>query len=169
MNRYQELWWRQAKSEHDIFIMLRGQGVEQCHSLHYLQMATEKLAKAYFWRSSTPPPKSHAGFVQFLRFLGHIRLRDRERVANLFTFKRFLDFQSWIRKAQPIAYDLERLAPDLSNDGPNPEYPWPHANPQHLPALYNFTVWALLKSGPGRDLMRVIQIAVDRFPEYADA
>jgi len=168
MNSYQELWWKQAKSDHDSFMVRRGHGIAQCHSLHYLQMVTEKLAKAYFWRSGTPPPRSHAGFVQFLRFLGHIRQKDRDRVANLFSFNRFTDFQNWIRTVQPIAYDLERLAPDVANDGPNPEYPWPHAAPQQTPVEFNFPAWTSLTSGQGRDLMRVIRIAVNRFPEYAD-
>ncbi len=168
MNSQQELWWKQAKSDHYAFVLLRGQGSAQCHSLHYLQMITEKLAKAYFWRSGIPPPRSHAGFVQFLRFLGHIRQKDRERIANLFSFNRFTDFQNWIRAVQPIAYDLERLTPDLANDGPNSEYPWPHAEPQHAPVEYSFPIWTLLTSGQGRDLMRVIRIAVHRFPEYAD-
>jgi len=132
-------------------------------------MVTEKVAKAYFWRSGTPPPRSHAGFVQFLRFLGHVRRDDRERVANLFSFRRFEDFQAWIRSALPIAYALERLAPDLANDGPNPEYPWPHAEPVDAPVNHNFAVWESLTSAQGRNLMRVIQIAVTRFPEYADA
>ena len=168
MNSYQELWWQQATSDHDAFALLRGQGIAQCHSLHYLQMATEKLAKAYFWRSGNPPPKSHTGLRQFLKFLGHIGQRDRDRIANLFSFNRFTDFQNWIRAVQPIAYDLEHLAPDLANDGPNPEYPWPHAEPQNAPVNFNFPVWASLTSGQGRDLMRVIHIAVNRFPEYAD-
>jgi hypothetical protein len=68
----------------------------------------------------------------------------------------------------PIAYELERLTPDLANDGPNPEYPWPHAQPEYAPALYSFTLWRNLESGQGRDLMRFIQTAVSRFPEYAD-
>jgi len=168
MNSYQELWWQQAKSDHGAFVLLRGQGIAQCQSLHYLQMVTEKIAKAYFWRSGSPPPRSHAGFVQFLRFLGHVRQRDRERIAILFSFNRFADFQKWIRTVLPIAYDLERLAPDLANDGPNPEYPWPHAQPESAPVNHNFPVWATLTSGQGRDLMRVIHIAVNRFPEYAD-
>ena len=168
MNTCQELWWQQAKSDHDAFLLLRREGMAQCHSLHYVQMATEKIAKAYFWRSGSPPPRSHAGFVQFLRFLGHIRKNDRERIANLFSFKRFRDFQNWIRAVMEIAYDLERLAPDLAKDGPNPEYPWPHAEPKTAPANYSFPVWASLMSGQGRDLMRVVRIAVSRFPEYAD-
>jgi hypothetical protein len=169
MNNYQELWWQQAKSDHDVFMLVRGQGMAQCHSLHYLQMATEKIAKAYFWRSGSPPPRSHAGFVQFLRFLGQVRQNDRERIANLFSFNRFIDFQNWIRAILPIAYDLERLTPDLANDGPNPEYPWPHVKPERAPVSYNFTVWNSLTNGQGRDLMRVIRIAVARFQEYADA
>ena len=168
MNNSQDLWWQQAKSDHDVFLLVRRQGVAQCHLLHYLQMVTEKLAKAYFWRLGSPPPHSHAGFVQFLRFLGHVRQNDRERIANLFSFNRFVDFQQWIRAVLPIAYELERLAPDLANDGPNPEYPWPHAQPVCAPVAHDFGVWAVLKSGQGRDLIRVIHIAVDRFPEYAD-
>jgi len=168
MNRHQELWWQQARSDHSAFVLLRSQGIAQCHSLHYLQMVTEKLAKAYFWRSGSPPPKSHSGFVQFLRFLGHVRERDRERMANMFSFKRFADFQVWIRAVLPIAYELERLAPDLANDGPNPEYPWPHARPEHAPVNHSFPIWTSLTLGQGRDLMRVIHIAVDRFPAYAD-
>lgn len=169
MNSFQQVWWQQAKSDHDVFVLIRGQGVAQCHSLHYLQMATEKIAKAYFWRSGSPPPQSHAGFVQFLRFLGQIRTSDRDRISNLFTFKRFADFQGWIRAVIPIAYDLERLAPALANNGPNPEYPWPHAAPQFAPADHSFAIWPSLMSGQGRDLMRIIHIAVDRFSEYADA
>jgi hypothetical protein len=168
MNRQQEVWWQQALSDHKAFVVLRREGSAQCHLLQHLQMATEKLAKAYFWRSGSPPPRSHAGFVQFLRFLGQIRQSDRERIANLFSFARFADFQQWIRAVLPIAYDLERLSPDLANDGPNPEYPWPHARPQTAPANHDFSVWSSLKSAQGRDLMRVVGIAVSKFPEYAD-
>lgn len=131
-------------------------------------MVTEKIAKAYFWRAGHAPPRSHAGFVQFLRFLGHVRQGDRERIAHLFSFNRFVDFQKWIHKVLPIAYDLERLAPDLANDGPNPEYPWPHAQPESAPVNHKFPIWATLATAQGRDLMRVIDFAVDRFPKYAD-
>lgn len=168
MNECQQLWWEQAKSDYQVFLLLLRQGAAQCHSLHYLQMTAEKIAKAYLWRSDSPPPKTHKAFVQFLRFLGQTRQTDRERIANLFTFARFDDFQRWIRAVLPIAYDLEHLAPSLDNDGPNPEYPWPHRRPQNAPAHYQFEAWTKLTTGHGRDLMRVIGVAVNRFPEYAD-
>jgi len=169
MNRSQELWWQQAKSDHDIFLLLRQQGVAQCHILHYLQMVTEKLAKAYFWREESPPSKNHAAFVQFLRFLGQIRPADRERIAKLFSFSRFSDFQNWLRMILPMAYELERIAPALANDGPNSEYPWPYEQPRFSPCTHQFAIWAQLNLGQGRDLMRIVHIAVDRFPQYADS
>lgn len=169
MNQYQELWWRQAKSDHEVLIIVRRNGIAQCHTLHYLQMVTEKLAKAYFWRSGAAPKRSHAGFVHLLRFLGQIRQADRERVAALFAFSRYADFQNWMRSVLPIAYELERLAPALANDGPNPEYPWPQVSPEHAPASFSFPIWSSLTSSQGRHLWRFIHIAIDRFPEFADA
>jgi len=168
MNSYQQLWWEQAKSDHAIFSLLRGSGVAECHILHYLQMCTEKLAKAYFWREEKPPARTHVGFVQFMRFLGAVQKPDRERVADLFSFTRFDDFQTRIKSVLELAYDLERITPDLANDGPNPEYPWPHDLPKLAPVNYTFPVWKELSSGRGRELMRLIQTAVVRFPEYAD-
>lgn len=165
MNQFQRVWWQQSQSDHEMFVVCRSEGFAQCHTLHYLQMATEKLAKAYFWRSNTPPPKSHAGFVQFLRFLGSIR-NDRERIADLFSFKRFEDFQAWLKITSPIAYELERLTPDLANDGPNPEYPWPHARPQFSPVNHRFPVWESLMAGQGRGLLRFLRTAIVSFPQY---
>ncbi|MFM7130977.1 MAG: hypothetical protein ACKO0V_16635 [bacterium] len=68
----------------------------------------------------------------------------------------------------PIAYALDRIAPDLANKGPNPEYPWPHFSPRFAPATHEFQVWAQLQTGNGRNLMRVIEIAVEKFPDFAD-
>jgi hypothetical protein len=51
MNPSQELWWRQAESDHRLYVRLRGEKYETYHIPHYLQMATEKLSKAYLWRS----------------------------------------------------------------------------------------------------------------------
>lgn len=169
MNNFQQRWWEQARSDIEIFRLLQKHNAAQCHLLHYLQMGTEKLAKAYLWRSGKiPPKKTHSGFVNFLKFLGQIQERHRDRVAAVFSFYRFSDFQKWIRTVSPLAYELQRLAPDLANDGPNPEYPWPHHQPMFSPATHQFPLARKLMTGQGRDLTRVIHIAVDRFPEYAD-
>jgi hypothetical protein len=169
MNAYLRLWWNQTRSDHSILILLRRQNVQPCHQLHYLQMVTEKLGKAYFWRTGQPPRKSHASFVRFLQALDSRPKRDVGRVAEFLGFARAQDFENWIPTITPLAYELERLAPSLAGDNrPNPEYPWPRQAPQHAPESYEFPVWAKLTgTGRGRQMLKVIDAAVIAFPMYA--
>src|SRR5205809_447099 len=69
MNDEQKLWWEQAKSDHTVLVLLRRRGVHECHVLHYLQMAAEKIAKAYLWRTGRAPLRSHVGLMPFLQAL----------------------------------------------------------------------------------------------------
>jgi hypothetical protein len=168
MNRYQEVWWEQTRADHAVLCLLRERGAASCHQLHYLQMITEKLGKAYFWRVGRPPRVTHAYFVRFLQALDDRPTPDVHRIAGLLGFGRPEDLERWIPTITPLAYDLERLAPDLAGlNSANPEYPWPHAAPVHAPVSYSFPVWAeLTETGRGRQLLRVIDAAVFRFPDY---
>jgi hypothetical protein len=132
-------------------------------------MVTEKLGKAYFWRTGNPPKKSHASFVRFLQALDNRTHPDRTRIATYLGFRRPQGLEKWIPTITPLAYDLERLAPALAGDnGPNPEYPWPRAAPVEAPVLYGFGVWKqLTETGRGRQLLQVIDAAVLSFREYA--
>ena len=169
MNDYQELWRQQARSDHAVLLLLRKNSAAPCHQLHYLQMVTEKLGKAYFWRSGDPPRKSHAFFVKFLTALGTVRQSERQRqIADAFAFRRFKDFKSWATTVLPLCYELERLAPALAQDGPNPEYPWPQNSPRYVPAMFEFDIWTKLTgTGSGRQLMKTIGFAVVNFPAYS--
>jgi hypothetical protein len=167
MNPYQKLWWEQSRSDHSILILLRRNGASSCHQLHYLQMVTEKLAKAYFWRTGTPPPRKHTGSVQFMRSLGGVQQERQTSIATALDFKSFSAFQSWIRNVLPMIYDLERLAPALALDGPIPEYPWPHNAPTDNPVAHTFALWGQLTgTAIGRQLVKVVGLAVDRFSTY---
>jgi hypothetical protein len=167
MNNAQELWWRQAQSDHALFVQLRRAGVHECHLLHYLQMATEKLSKAYLWRSGHAPPKAHTGFVRFLRALLD-RRAELDRIATMLGFGRREDLDNWVRNVQSLAYSLQNLAPAEAGNGPNPEYPWPHEAPAHCPIHHPFALWnQLINTGQGRKLIEVIERAVVRFDEYA--
>lgn len=102
-----------------------------------------------------------------MRLLLQIPQSERQRIADIFAFSRFEDFQNWTRKALELVYELERLAPALANDGPNPEYPWPQDSPKYTPATFDFDVWhQLTETGRGRQLMQVIKTAVEQFPVY---
>lgn len=169
MNFAQELWWQQASSDHEILILLRRNGSAPCQQLHYLQMVTEKLGKAYFWRNGSPPPKRHTSFVRFLQLLDDRSRSEVETVAKLFGFGSRLAFENWIRQIAPLAHELERLAPSLAGENaPNTEYPWPHATPVATPASHSFPVWRELnETGRGRQLLKVLDAAVLHFPKYA--
>lgn len=168
MNGYQELWWEQTCADHVLLCHLRRQGAAPCHQLHYLQMVTEKLGKAYFWRTGRPPRASHASLVRFLQALDDRPRFDVDRIARLLGFGRSQNLENWIPTIAPLAYDLERLAPKLAGfNSPNPEYPWPHEAPAYAPVWYSFPVWReLTETGRGRQLIRVIDAAVLNFPQY---
>ncbi|MGO8690165.1 MAG: hypothetical protein ACLQLG_11060 [Thermoguttaceae bacterium] len=168
MNRHQEVWWEQTRADHEIFTLLRRERAAACHQLHYLQMVTEKLGKAYFWRLGRPPRATHASFVRFLQALGDRRAPNAEDIATLFGFGTSRGLAQWIRSVSHLAHALELLAPALAGvDAPNAEYPWPHAAPVNAPASYSFPVWAeLTGTGRGRQLLGVIDAAVREFPRY---
>ena len=168
MNNEQQLWWRQAQSDHAMFLQLRRAGADECHLLHYLQMATEKLSKAYLWRSGHAPRRSHVGLVRFLRALLDRRAAELDRIAATLRFRRREDLDNWVRSAQPLAYALQNIAPAQAGEGPNPEYPWPHEAPVHCPVGHTFALWnQLTNTGPGRKLIQFVEHAVASFDSYA--
>jgi hypothetical protein len=144
MTEFQRLFLVQARSDFKIFKLLRekceSQELPPCHALHYLQMATEKLAKARAWKDG-PIGESHLAFDGFLK-----GLKSNRQVQKQLGYEG--KNESWrqlIRKSGPLAKAVEDLAPSIAKDGPNPEYPWPRAAPRYAPAEYEFTVWANLQ------------------------
>src|SRR5437016_5342042 len=94
-------------------------------------MTTEKISKAYLWRSGTAPPRSHVGLMRFLQALlsrGQGR-KERQRIAAVFDYARPEEMAAWVKQVSPLAHRLQNLTPDLSNDGPNTKYPWPQSIP----------------------------------------
>lgn len=168
MNHPQALWWKQAHADFSIFSLLRRSAAHECHLLHYLQMATEKLSKAYLWRSGCTPPRTHAGFVRFLKAILDRRAADLIWISKTLGFARPEDLDHWVGSVQPLAYSLQNIAPAMAGEGPNPEYPWPHASPVDCPAEHSFSLWAQLRdTGQGRKLIEFIERAIARFETYA--
>ena len=65
MNPYQRLFLIQAKADMVVFDRFRKDStLPACHALHYLQMATELLGKAYAWKNG-PRTNTHRAFVGF--------------------------------------------------------------------------------------------------------
>jgi hypothetical protein len=170
MNAEQELWYAQAVAGRDVFRLLRLHGVHPCHQLHYLQMMSEKLAKAYLWRNGRAPAvRSHAAFVGFLKSLGSQKKSQRTAIAGSLGFSRLPSLDAWLHAALPLAHAVQNLAPSLAGDnGPNPEYPWPFERPYAAPVRYRFPIWdRLTRDADGRQFLRTVLRAVETFPQFA--
>ena len=64
-------YFQQARSDYDMLLrLLKEENVPECQRLHYLQMATEKLAKGFLTQPGGPRyPKVHDAFVRFVKSL----------------------------------------------------------------------------------------------------
>ncbi|HEY7159042.1 MAG TPA: hypothetical protein VH575_34180 [Gemmataceae bacterium] len=141
MTEHQRLFLVQARADFVVFELLRTHPeLPSCHALHYLQMATEMLGKAHAWKHG-PPANTHRALVSFLRSLS----KNRQAQSQLGYKGRNENWEHLIRKSVPLAERIEDLAPSLSPDAPNPEYPWPRHAPRIAPAEHNFDIWRTLQ------------------------
>jgi hypothetical protein len=163
MTEHQRLFLVQARTNFVVFELLRKQGdLPACHALHYLQMATEMLGKAHAWKHGAVK-NTHRAFVKFLRSLS----ANRQAQKKLGYERRNENWEHTIRKSVPLAERVEDLAPALTPDGPNPEYPWPRNAPETAPAEHTFDIWLKLQeTSEGRqflNLTRRLFAAADAF------
>jgi len=154
VNAAQRLFLVQAISDFAVFKLLRDNAdLPPCHALHYLQMATELLAKAFASKHG-PVRKSHQGFVPFIRTLASNRKAQEILGYEGQNYK----WEHMIRKSVPLAEQIENLAPSLSKNRPNPEYPWPDDNPTIAPVEHDFDLWRNLEKSPeGRSFLHLVR------------
>jgi len=125
-------------------------------------MTTEMLGKAHAWNTG-PNFTSHRAIVGFLRSLSTNRAAQKQ-----------LGFggnnEAWssrIRSSIALAESIEELAPDLAQDGPNPEYPWPRANPAVVPAEHEFDIWLKLRdTANGRHFLHFLRSLLEGAEAY---
>jgi len=158
MNESQRLFLVQARADHRVFRVFRADtSLPACHALHYLQMATELLGKAQAWKHG-PAVTSHKAFVSFLRGL----VTNRAAQSRLGYNRRNDHWAQTLRGGVLFAEAIERLAPSLAGDGPNPEYPWPPDDPHHAPVEFAYPLWAELQTtAAGRKFLTLIEKLFD--------
>ena len=143
----------QAKSDYAMFSLIRNQA-PLCQSLHYLQMATEKMAKGFLTRpGGSRYGRTHDAFVRFMRAS---KARLEFQTASRFT--RSSQFIAYVDSLLDIAQRIEDLSPD-GEDHPNPEYPWETNGMIVIPLEYPFTELAL----DGPKIIKLLQFIDDCF------
>lgn len=135
---WRSAYFAQAQDDYAVFCdFKRRTDIRMCQKLHYLQMATEKLAKAFL---SPPaggcPPMIHTALVRFLQ-ISKGRPEIRRRMGYGSDHRAYC---SYIDSLIGIAMQIEALAPTSGKQQPNPEYPWVNQDGAVMtPATYSFS------------------------------
>lgn len=163
MNQVQRLFLVQARSTYEVYNLLKEyKSVHHCHKLHFLQMSTELLGKAHAWRYG-PIGKSHRALAVFLRTLSS----NKKAQKGLGYDRKNEQWTHTIRKSIPLAESLQNMAPALSKEGPNPEYPWPWENPIATPSEHTFQIWIdLTESTHGLKFLSILERLFAQADEY---
>lgn len=166
---------RQARSDYAVFELLEQEDrddVPECHPLHFLQMATEKLAKAAFLALGVPIDRfSHVAF-------SHIPYQlVRSDIARSLGFRDFKAYRQFLIRAAPLFREMDELNPSVGlqmpgggpKDGPNVEYPWEGREPDGtatwvVPAEHRFSLLnKLRRPGDAARMLVFVRTMLDRF------
>jgi hypothetical protein len=170
----QQAFLAQASSDYRVFQILldldRAE-VPECHPLHYLQMSTEKLAKAAMHALGHPTEKlTHVAFSQIPYLLARNDIARRLGWQNAKAFRQFL------KKSAPIFRAIDELNPSVgtqrsaaaAREQPNVEYPWfkRDANGNLIwqtPAIAPWPLIEQLRSGMGAQVIQFVEVLIERF------
>lgn len=154
----------QSASDLDVFeILAARKEVPRCHSLHYLQMACEKIAKAYLFRdTATAEARLTSGHVAFTSFINaffrsaHVKNQYVGKDAHL----RLVSTH-----ASQLAREIEKLAPavDAQESPSNAEYPWLSGDQLIVPCRYDYPNLSSLREADGIRFLKIVKEAIVDF------
>ncbi|HEU4409942.1 MAG TPA: hypothetical protein VFS43_32105 [Polyangiaceae bacterium] len=143
---------RQGKADLKVYRELKklrqASVLEDCHELHYLQMAIEKIARAFLLKHSRGDRRAY--------LLSHVAVNDfAGSYMKSPEHKTRFAGQAWLwQQVRLLAGEVERLTPAVERQArpDNVEYPWSDGLKLHVPSetqfLKRFTfsqnVWAQL-------------------------
>ncbi len=152
---------KQARSDFILCQELRNTRNPTCHWVHYLQLATEKLARAYEMdiTSNRRPAKTHAAFASFVR----TSLQSSAWQKSLGYGNRTARYKALLKRLRPLAELTEKIAPSFAGfDRPNPEYPWQDSGSRVIaPVEHHFSDFTT--AGPlVPELFHLVKCILDR-------
>jgi hypothetical protein len=149
---------RQAASDLDARERLVGyNSLPACHSLHFLQMACEKLCKASLISAGSDPMQVQSSHAYIAKHLPTIVRLFMSREAGR------LQRDNWIVDAiRPLARRIELLNPAVDDGGRAPEnceHPWAGQDGSIVaPANYKFD-FSMLFERAGVTLLKIVRQA----------
>lgn len=152
----------QSRSDFGVYLALPVD-VEECHRLHYLQMAGEKIAKAYLLRDTGAALEnamtSHIAFGRF----ANIMLRTSSATARYQGKDAWL--QQTVRRVRGLAREIEKLAPsvDRQQSPANVEYSWAEGESIVIPCRHFYPVTGMLREPGGAEFLGLLQEAIDGY------
>ena len=156
---------RQARSDWELHHRLATAGEADCHALHYLQMACEKIAKAYRIRDLTVDvdelTQHHIGFESFVSaFLLSPAFKEEYKHKSA-------QFRRTKTEMRRLAREVECLSPAVRREQrpDNSEYPWAAGTVVVAPCDYGFPNLSLLTTSTGRAFLKLVRRAMDEFED----
>jgi len=163
---------RQAQADLDAREALLGATVPACQHLHFLQMACEKISKAYWCLGGANTETlmhSHGFAAKVLPQIARELLRRSAFAANLEVAHSGVE--PMVRR---LAREVDLLAPAVDDDGRRPdncEYPWEDVGGTlHVPAEYGFgSLGALHRHRAGATFLKIVAAATAELGGGSDA
>lgn len=155
---------KQSLSDFEMYsLLLKTESVVECHRLHYLQMACEKIGKAYLCRDTATDLEemltSHIALTKVVE-----NLLKSSYIQARFTGTH-LERMNW--KMRRIAREIEKLAPAVDRDASpaNAEYPWEEGDTVVTPCEYAFPNLRLLLDPEGRQFLKLMEVVILNFDD----
>ncbi len=162
----------QSRSDLRAFVALLGidrSAVPECHPLHHLQMACEKVAKAvHIQLGMDPERRSHVAFSRLPYSLA------RPDMGSRLGWRDGRAYLAFLRRTAPLFREIEQLSPAVgpstpgggSNEHPNTEYPWPRPSSEDwiAPAEHDFGILRRMRDrGDIGTMVTFVERLIDRF------
>lgn len=132
-----------------------------CQRLHFLQMACEKLSKAFLFQAGGNNPEwlrsSHAVVRKHLKTIIAYTLNRIDPNGNAARQR------ALIRCANQLACEIEWLSPQCDDDGRRPsntEYPWVADGSLRVPAQHRFSLSESLLTNEARSVLKLLGEAI---------
>jgi len=144
-----------------------GDEFPACQHLHFLQMACEKLTKAYLCHNGFDPLKIQSSHAYIRKVLP--RILEYE-LAELKTGNDKIN--TFLGSMKLFAAEIDFLAPSNDDGGARPEnceYPWLNNDKVIVPAKHRFWAADLLKQTNGQRILKMISFAIKRYCDLEDS